>query len=105
MLGLLSTHLDKVVFTGYSWGELQKDPAKSKVLKHVDLIVAGRFNLDRKSDENRWRGSDNKTVHALSGRIRADEFPESRVEALIGPNGQISITGFPPMDIEEVLWG
>ena len=95
LLRLLDPRLDSVVFSGYSWEEIEADPIKSAALRQADLLIAGRYMRERASEENPWAGSSNKTVHALSGRIRCEEFPSCRVEAHIRPDGSATLTGFP----------
>ncbi len=98
LLGLLDRRLDSVMFTGYAWDEIAANPAKKRVLDRVDLVVAGPYLREMASDDNPWAGSKNKTVHALTGRIRVDESPDCRVEVQLRPDGTAYATGFLPTD-------
>ena len=104
-LRLASPELDRVLYTGFSWAEIHADPAKAAVLKEVDFVAAGRYLRSRASEANAWLGSDNKTLHELTGRIRIAEAPEARVEAYIRPDGSGLMTGFPPEDLKRWLEG
>lgn len=99
LLRLLDRRLDSVIFTGHTWQEITADPRKSSAVNCADLIVAGRYIRELASDKNPWAGSSNQTVHALTGRIRPDEFPACRMEAQISPAGEVTLTGFPPAGI------
>lgn len=99
LLGLLDPRLDTVVFTGFTPAEIEADPRKAGILKAADLIVAGRYEREKASEANLWAGSSNKVVLPLTGRIRADEFPSCRVEAILAPDGSVTITGFPSKDL------
>lgn len=103
LLSLLDPRLDSVVFTGFSPNEIGRDPRRAAVLKRADLIVAGRYVRARASEANPWRGSDNKVVLALTGRVREDEFPACRVEAQIAPDGRLVVTGFPAAELRGAL--
>lgn len=97
-LAMLEPRLDSIVFTGFSPAELLGDARKARALARADLAIAGRYERERAGDADPWAGSSNKTVLALSGRIRPDEFPSCRVEAQIAPDGRLIVTGFPPAD-------
>lgn len=105
LLSILVPRLDRVLYTGYTWEEVSADPAKARVAAMADLVIAGRYLREHASESNLWVGSDNKTLHFLSGRIQPAEVPEARVEAFIRPDGSGLLTGFPPDDLVKVLAG
>lgn len=102
-LDRLDRRLDTAVFTGYTREEILSDPRKTAVWDRADLFVCGRFDEESRSEENPWAGSASKRVHARTGRIRADEFPDCRVEVLIAPGGRSVLTGFPPAELKAGL--
>ena len=104
LLALLAPRLDTVVFTGHTLEEARSDPRKDAVLARADLLVAGRF-LRGQAAEGRWAGSSNKVLHALSGRIRADEAPGGGVEITLSGNGSAIMTGFPLESLRAALRG
>jgi hypothetical protein len=91
----LPRSLDSVVYSGYSYEEIRRDPVKAPILRCCDLLVAGRYVDGLKSDANAWYGSTNKTLHPLTGRIRVEEVPSSRLEVIIRRDGGVAVTGFP----------
>lgn len=95
LLSALKPEFDRVLFTGYTLGEILSDPLKARVMRLNDLVVAGRFVQKLASDASPWAGSSNKRVYEVTGRIRVGECPECRVEATIESNGSAFITGFP----------
>ena len=99
-LDRLVRRLDIVVFTGYTREEILDDPRKAAVWERADLLVCGRYDQTVRSERNPWAGSLSKRVYARSGRIRADEFPDCRVEFVIAPGGRSVLTGFPPVELK-----
>ena len=63
------------LYTGYTWDELQKqiqdgDVTLATILRNIDVLVDGRFVLERKRLGLHWRGSDNqKILHLVNGQI------------------------------------
>ena len=94
LLRLLRADLDRVLFTGYAWDELQADPKKAAVLGSLDFVVAGRYLREKALADDPWLASANQTVHALTGRIRPEEASSGRVEVHIKAD-RVSVTGFP----------
>ncbi|MBI4422676.1 MAG: radical SAM protein [Elusimicrobia bacterium] len=99
LLSLLDPRLDRVLFTGFAWPEIQGDPRRAALAREVDLLVAGRYLAARRSEGAPWAGSENKTVLALTGRVPAGSGPACRIEAQIAPDGRLSLTGFPPPEL------
>ena len=50
------------VYTGYTWEEILNDPCKKAVLYHIDVLVDGRFEEDKKNPELVFRGSENQRI-------------------------------------------
>ena len=51
-------------YTGYVWEDLLKeaDPARMALLREVDVLVDGRFILEQRTLELRFRGSKNQRL-------------------------------------------
>ncbi len=104
------TRLSVVLFSGYSWGELEKcgatgqgiaggpdDSCLGEVSVLVDVLIAGRYQEANRIARG-LRGSANKTMHFLSNRYEPRDFehpPES--ELMIGPGGEITFSGIDPL--------
>ncbi len=104
LLRLLPRSLDSVVYSGYTFEEISRDPVKARILQCADFLVAGRYLQERKSDANGWYGSSNKTLHALTGRIQVEEEASCRLEALIRADGGVLLTGFPDPALRGGAW-
>lgn len=89
--------LSTIVWTGFTWEEVGRMPDAGRLLQLADVLICGRFDQTRRI-ARAMRGSDNKTVHFLSGRYTLADLeavPES--EIIISPAGQITISGVGPL--------
>ncbi len=88
--------LSVFVFTGYNLDELTSDAARD-LLSATDVLVSGRYIETARLQGSSWRSSSNQRVHFLSDRhnsVDMDCIPETEIR--IAPDGQITLTGFPP---------
>ncbi len=46
------------LYTGYEWHEIQDEP----ILSYLDVIVDGKFEVDKKDSKLHWKGSSNQNV-------------------------------------------
>lgn len=46
------------LYTGYAWDEVKNLP----VMKYIDVVVDGRFEIDLKDTKLHWKGSENQKV-------------------------------------------
>jgi anaerobic ribonucleoside-triphosphate reductase activating protein len=91
------TKLSIVVFTGFSWDEAQRIPGFNAMLPSIDVLIAGRFNKEKRTARS-LIGSSNKTFRFLTGRYtQADFDPIPEAEVYIGAEGQISFSGIDPL--------
>lgn len=54
-------------YTGYEWEEIIEGIEKGrddwfKLLQHIDVIVTGKFDINKKDDNNKFAGSSNQRV-------------------------------------------
>ena len=49
-------------YTGFTFEELLDDPLKVEFLKYIDVLVDGKFELDKKSYDAMYRGSTNQRI-------------------------------------------
>jgi anaerobic ribonucleoside-triphosphate reductase activating protein len=95
------TPLSVLVFTGFTWEELQSRPAflpgfRPEILSYVDLLLAGRFTT-RPAASPGLSGLEHKTCHFLSSRYAAKDLTTvAPAEALIRPDGTILYSGLQP---------
>lgn len=58
--------LDVWCYTGWTWEQIMQDPRKRGLLAYIDVLVDGRFILEQRSLELKWRGSKNQRVIDVS---------------------------------------
>ncbi len=88
-LQALSPHFDILLFTGFTLGEIRRDPQRSAVLAACDAALLGRY---RAADAAPLAS---KTLALLSDRITAaDMTPSMTVETILSPS-RLTITGLP----------
>lgn len=61
------------MWTGFYWDEIMQDPAKTRLLQYIDVLVDGRFEISQKDTRLRFRGSSNQSVIDVKKSIKADE--------------------------------
>lgn len=57
-----------IVWTGYTYAQLLSDPVRSEALSVIDLLMDGKFEVD-KPTEKLYRGSDNQILHWIENGI------------------------------------
>lgn len=107
------TNLSTVVFSGFSWEEIEKMRKKEQatsnqptsaensyplaLLHDVDVLIAGRYVQQLRIARD-LRGSSNKKLHFLTDRYTAADFatvPEA--EIVITPDGEVILSGIEPL--------
>lgn len=88
--------LSVFVFTGYDLKELTSDASRA-LLAVTDVLAAGRYIEAERSEGLAWRGSSNQEIHFLTSRYgQADMSVVPEVEIRLGPDGDVTVTGYPP---------
>ena len=93
----LRSDLSIILFTGFSWEEIQKLPGSHQILPNVDVLLAGRFDQSQRLASG-LRGSANKTVHFLTNRYdlaALDAVPPT--EVTLAKDGSLTISGIDPL--------
>jgi anaerobic ribonucleoside-triphosphate reductase activating protein len=92
-----TTHCSIILFTGYSWSEIQAMPERNSILDYVDVVIAGRY-IEKQRVAHNLIGSSNKTLHFLSKAYTSADFSEiPQTEVLINRQGMIHISGIDPL--------
>jgi anaerobic ribonucleoside-triphosphate reductase activating protein len=90
------TALSVLVFTGFTWEEVQAMPEADGLLACMDVLIAGRYDPGQRLARD-LRGSANKTVHFLTNRYGpADLLGQPEAEIILGPAGQLRVSGMDP---------
>jgi len=88
--------LTVMVYSGFTLKEIQD--RESQLLRHVDLLVAGRYVKELRTTKRRWIGSKNQSLHFLTDAYKADDprFKEpNHAEIILTSAGQLTVVGFP----------
>lgn len=94
-----SSSLSVLVFSGFSWEEINTMPKAADLLSHLDILIAGRYEEDKHIGA-RLIASSNKTVHFISERYSMADLSEiAPCEISIDEAGVISITGIDPVKL------
>jgi anaerobic ribonucleoside-triphosphate reductase activating protein len=85
--------LSTLLFTGLSWEEVQRLSLAPRILRCVDVIMAGRYVAEQRVAHG-LLGSANQTVHLLSPRHTLEEIAATpAAEAVILPDGRVVFSG------------
>ena len=89
--------LSTLLFTGFSWEEIQRLPLAARLLAAMDVLLAGRFVQDQRVATG-LIGSANKTLHLLTARHTLEEIQATpEAEAVILPDGRLILSGIRPI--------
>jgi len=89
--------LSVILFTGYTWEEIQSMPAAPGLLEFVDVLLAGRFMQELRVGQG-LVGSSNKTLHFLTGRYSGEDLSHvPTTELILAPGGEILASGIDPI--------
>lgn len=91
------TNLSCLVFTGYTWEEIQRMPDAEKLLACVDVLIAGRYAQSQRLARS-LIGSGNKTAHFLTDRYTVTDLQRvPAAEVIITPEGDVVLSGIDPL--------
>lgn len=94
------TELSILMFSGFSWDEIQSIPQSEAILQSIDLLIAGRFQIGERLATG-LIGSANKSVHFLTRRYGpADLACVPHAEVIIKADGTLVLTGIDPVKLE-----
>lgn len=91
------TSLSVLIFTGFTWEEIQRMPAKNRLLSLVDVMIAGRYQQNRRVARG-LLGSANKSIHFLSPRYAPSDLETTpEAELIIDSSGRLVLSGIDPL--------
>jgi anaerobic ribonucleoside-triphosphate reductase activating protein len=91
-----SASLGVLLFTGFTWDELQHIPNIQPLFAEIDLVIAGRYQQSQHQGHH-LVGSTNKTFHYLTSRYHPADLEIPPAEVVISPDGVISLSGIDPL--------
>ena len=92
-----STSLSIVLFSGFTWNELERHDKWPRISSAVDVVIAGRYEHTQRVADG-LIGSANKTTHFLTDRYSESDLEGVPVsEVIIESDGSLSISGIEPL--------
>lgn len=92
---------DILIFTGYSFSELQQNPETARILSLAGAVVDGEY-IDELNDNIGIRGSSNQRLYildkSLEERYKGFEIAKRQSE-IINSNGRIMSVGIPKKSV------
>ena len=88
--------LSIMTYTGYEPHELKQMGHWKPLLEFADIIVAGRYQENKRNTYLRWRGSDNQQI-IYPENSRLDQYSDESndLEIIISEHGAITTLGYP----------
>lgn len=62
------------LWTGFLWEDLIKDDKKSEILKYIDVLVDGQFEIDKKDLYLKYKGSSNQRVINVKESLNTNQI-------------------------------
>ena len=92
-----------ILFTGYIKKELNKN--QLKIWNLADLVIAGRFQINKRNVNLQFRGSTNQRVYSHNGKYKNYKLMDGHTTAIITicNNGYSDINGFLTEDIVKLF--
>lgn len=88
-----------IVFSGFTRAEIERQQLGTAILAGIDVLVDGRY-VERRRLARGLRGSANQVVHLLSRRHPMADIEATPVaEVVIGPDGEVRVSGVDPLDV------
>lgn len=94
-----STPLTMLLFTGFTWEEIQSNPQAAELVSYMDIVIAGRYHHEQRIAKS-LIGSSNKSIHFISDKYcfaDLNGIPGCEIE--IAADGAITISGIDPVKL------
>jgi anaerobic ribonucleoside-triphosphate reductase activating protein len=93
---LAGTSLSRLVFSGYTLAQLADLPLGPAILRHVDVLIAGRYVASQRTGHG-LLGSANQQIHRLTDRYTsADLAAVPPRELVLHRDSTVSVSGISP---------
>jgi anaerobic ribonucleoside-triphosphate reductase activating protein len=91
------TSLSLLLFTGYSWAEIQWMPHAAQILACLDVLITGRYDATQRAAHG-LLGSSNQRIHLLSARYSAADLRAAPpAEVIVTAEGEVVLSGIDPL--------
>lgn len=88
-----------MIFTGY-----EMDKTQTEILNFIDILISGRYEIDKRTTNHQWIGSTNQTISFLTKRYQDYCLDnQNYVEISIDEQGSLSYLGFPSLELMEKI--
>lgn len=93
------TALSILLFSGYTWNEIEGMPMGEPLLNLLDVLIAGRYLQDLPGSGG-LLGSSNQKIYYLTKRYSVNDIEQTPpAEVILTPNGEILLSGIQPLQI------
>ena len=96
---LAGSGLSTLAFSGYTLREIEQQSLGARILRHLDVLVAGRYVRSRHRASG-LIGSSNQRIHFLTQRYSPADIatlPDS--EVILHVDGTMSLSGIAPRSL------
>ena len=87
--------LSVIVFTEYDYADIKDRQDFKELCKYTDILIDGRYELDKTDYSRAWVGSSNQNYYFLTDRYNETVIYENRnkIEVRISPYNEVVLTG------------
>ena len=95
--------LSVLLFTGYKYENLKKNPKFLELIKNIDILIDGKYERDNQDFSRAWVGSSNQNYYFLSDRYDKSILKKykNKIELRIDDENKVSVNGMG--DFERIL--
>lgn len=99
-------NLSITCFSGYEYNTLQKskDLGVMSMLKNIDILISGQFNMNNGNINRTWFENPDKEIIFLTSKYNNFESTNNENFEYIINGDYVGITGFPDPDEAELIW-
>ncbi len=93
------TGLSTLLFTGYTWNEIERMPMGESLLNLLDVLIAGRYLQDQPGSGG-LLGSSNQQIYYLTKRYSTRDVEQTPpAEVILTTDGEIMLSGIQPLQL------